>query len=218
MIEHVYRRAEASPVVSRVIVATDDLRIATTRHRLRRQRPADARRPSDRHRSARRGRRDARLRRRRQRAGRRAAARPAGDRRAGRAVRRSVDLDDDALPAHRQSAGAGEPEHRQGRARPRRLRPVFLAGADSARAGSARRLAAAVQAHRPVRLPAAARCWCSPRSSRRRSSAPKRSNSCGRSSTASGSRRSKPPYDSIGVDTPEDLEQVRRLLTTTSRN
>ncbi len=30
MIEHVYRRAEASPIVSRVIVATDDLRIATT--------------------------------------------------------------------------------------------------------------------------------------------------------------------------------------------
>jgi 3-deoxy-manno-octulosonate cytidylyltransferase (CMP-KDO synthetase) len=30
MIEHVYRRAQASPVVSRVIVATDDLRIATT--------------------------------------------------------------------------------------------------------------------------------------------------------------------------------------------
>ena len=30
MIEHVYRRAEASRVVSRVIVATDDLRIATT--------------------------------------------------------------------------------------------------------------------------------------------------------------------------------------------
>jgi 3-deoxy-manno-octulosonate cytidylyltransferase (CMP-KDO synthetase) len=29
MIEHVYRRAEASPVVSRVIVATDDLRIAS---------------------------------------------------------------------------------------------------------------------------------------------------------------------------------------------
>ncbi len=29
MIEHVYRRAEASPLVSRVIVATDDLRIAT---------------------------------------------------------------------------------------------------------------------------------------------------------------------------------------------
>jgi 3-deoxy-manno-octulosonate cytidylyltransferase (CMP-KDO synthetase) len=30
MIEHVYRRAAASPVVSQVIVATDDLRIATT--------------------------------------------------------------------------------------------------------------------------------------------------------------------------------------------
>jgi 3-deoxy-manno-octulosonate cytidylyltransferase (CMP-KDO synthetase) len=30
MIEHVYRRAAASPLVSRVIVATDDLRIATT--------------------------------------------------------------------------------------------------------------------------------------------------------------------------------------------
>jgi 3-deoxy-manno-octulosonate cytidylyltransferase (CMP-KDO synthetase) len=30
MIEHVYRRVEASPIVSRVIVATDDLRIATT--------------------------------------------------------------------------------------------------------------------------------------------------------------------------------------------
>ena len=30
MIEHVYRRAAASPVVSKVIVATDDLRIATT--------------------------------------------------------------------------------------------------------------------------------------------------------------------------------------------
>ena len=30
MIEHVYRRAAASPAVSRVIVATDDLRIATT--------------------------------------------------------------------------------------------------------------------------------------------------------------------------------------------
>jgi 3-deoxy-manno-octulosonate cytidylyltransferase (CMP-KDO synthetase) len=30
MIEHVYRRAAASPVVSRAIVATDDLRIATT--------------------------------------------------------------------------------------------------------------------------------------------------------------------------------------------
>src|SRR4051812_20536648 len=29
MIEHVYRRAAASPLVSRVIVATDDLRIAT---------------------------------------------------------------------------------------------------------------------------------------------------------------------------------------------
>jgi 3-deoxy-manno-octulosonate cytidylyltransferase (CMP-KDO synthetase) len=29
MIEHVYRRAEASPIVSKVIVATDDLRIAT---------------------------------------------------------------------------------------------------------------------------------------------------------------------------------------------
>src|SRR5262245_14038921 len=28
MIEHVYRRASASPIVSRVIVATDDLRIA----------------------------------------------------------------------------------------------------------------------------------------------------------------------------------------------
>ena len=30
MIEHVYRRVKASPIVSRVIVATDDLRIATT--------------------------------------------------------------------------------------------------------------------------------------------------------------------------------------------
>ncbi len=30
MIEHVYRRVEASPSISRVIVATDDLRIATT--------------------------------------------------------------------------------------------------------------------------------------------------------------------------------------------
>jgi 3-deoxy-manno-octulosonate cytidylyltransferase (CMP-KDO synthetase) len=30
MIEHVYRRAAASPIVSRVIVATDDLRVATT--------------------------------------------------------------------------------------------------------------------------------------------------------------------------------------------
>jgi 3-deoxy-manno-octulosonate cytidylyltransferase (CMP-KDO synthetase) len=30
MIEHVYRRAQASPVISQVIVATDDLRIATT--------------------------------------------------------------------------------------------------------------------------------------------------------------------------------------------
>ena len=30
MIEHVYRRAAASPVVSRVIVATDDARIAAT--------------------------------------------------------------------------------------------------------------------------------------------------------------------------------------------
>jgi 3-deoxy-manno-octulosonate cytidylyltransferase (CMP-KDO synthetase) len=30
MIEHVYRRAAASPIVSQVIVATDDLRIATT--------------------------------------------------------------------------------------------------------------------------------------------------------------------------------------------
>jgi 3-deoxy-manno-octulosonate cytidylyltransferase (CMP-KDO synthetase) len=30
MIEHVYRRAEASPMISRVVVATDDLRIATT--------------------------------------------------------------------------------------------------------------------------------------------------------------------------------------------
>jgi 3-deoxy-manno-octulosonate cytidylyltransferase (CMP-KDO synthetase) len=30
MIEHVYRRVSASPIVSRVIVATDDLRIATT--------------------------------------------------------------------------------------------------------------------------------------------------------------------------------------------
>jgi 3-deoxy-manno-octulosonate cytidylyltransferase (CMP-KDO synthetase) len=30
MIEHVYRRAQAAPAVSRVIVATDDLRIATT--------------------------------------------------------------------------------------------------------------------------------------------------------------------------------------------
>lgn len=30
MIEHVYRRVAASPVISRVIVATDDLRIATT--------------------------------------------------------------------------------------------------------------------------------------------------------------------------------------------
>ena len=29
MIEHVYRRAAASPLVSQVIVATDDLRIAT---------------------------------------------------------------------------------------------------------------------------------------------------------------------------------------------
>lgn len=33
MIEHVYRRAEASPVVSQVIVATDDLRIASAVHR-----------------------------------------------------------------------------------------------------------------------------------------------------------------------------------------
>ncbi len=30
MIEHVYRRVEASPLVSRVLVATDDVRIATT--------------------------------------------------------------------------------------------------------------------------------------------------------------------------------------------
>jgi 3-deoxy-manno-octulosonate cytidylyltransferase (CMP-KDO synthetase) len=30
MIEHVYRRADASPIVSKTIVATDDLRIATT--------------------------------------------------------------------------------------------------------------------------------------------------------------------------------------------
>jgi 3-deoxy-manno-octulosonate cytidylyltransferase (CMP-KDO synthetase) len=32
MIEHVYRRASASPVVSEVIVATDDLRVATRVH------------------------------------------------------------------------------------------------------------------------------------------------------------------------------------------
>ena len=39
---------------------------------------------------------------------------------------------------------------------------------------------------------AAAPCWCSPRSSRRRLSGPSRSSSCARSSTASASKRSRP--------------------------
>ena len=93
MIEHVYRRAAASPVVSRVIVATDDLRIATTRDRVRRQRPADARDHRDRHRSPRRSRRVARLRRRRQRAGRRAAASTRA-----RSPRRSQPFGDPSIP------------------------------------------------------------------------------------------------------------------------
>ena len=86
-------------------------------HRVRRQRQADARRPSHRHRSPGRGRRDARLRRRRQRAGRRAADRSARHRRGRRAVRRSGHLDDHAVSAHREPARADQSERRQGRPR-----------------------------------------------------------------------------------------------------
>ena len=101
-------------------------------------------RPPQRHRSAGRGRRDARLRHRRQRAGRRAAARSARDRRGS--SRRSPIQSLQMTTLYRRiddPAELANPQHRESRRRPRRLRAVFLARADSARARSARRLAAA---------------------------------------------------------------------------
>ena len=186
-------------------------------HRVWRQRPADARRSRNRHRPPRRSRRVARLRHRRQRAGRRAAARSARDRRGGRAVLRPVDPDDDALSADPQSGRADQSERRQGGARSRRLRAVFLARADPARARSARRLAAALSSISASTRIAAAPCWCWPRSSRRRSSGPSRSSSCARSSTAFASRPSKRPTTRSAWTRRRISEQVRRLLAATSR-
>ena len=70
------------------------------------------------------------------------------------AVQRSDDSDDDALPADPQSRRADQSQRRQGRAGPGRFCTVFLAGAHPPHARSARRMAAALQTYRPVRLPA----------------------------------------------------------------
>ena len=86
MVVRVAERAQRSGA-ARVVVATDDERIARRRRGARHRRVPDARRPSDRHRPPRRGRARARARRRRdrrQRAGRRAAARARADPRDGR--------------------------------------------------------------------------------------------------------------------------------------
>ena len=154
MIEHVYRRAEAAQSVSQVIVATDDLRIATRVHdfggrvrltRLTHQSGTDRLAEVVA---------VARLRHRRQRAGRRAADRSARDRRSGRAARRrSVGADDHAVSAHHERLRAQQPEHHESRRRPRRVRAVFFPRADSPRPRPARRLAAPLSTYRPLRVP-----------------------------------------------------------------
>ena len=98
--------------------------------------------------------------------------------------------DEHAPATDRRPCGTAEPERHQGGGGPGRLRVVFFPRADSVHA---RRLPAGARlaAHRPLRLPARMPAAAHRRCRRRRWSRPKRSSSCARSSTASGSRQSR---------------------------
>ena len=109
-----------------------------------------------------------------------------------------------------------ESERREGRRWIDGQRALFLARADSAFRAA---IDGPASRRRPVYkhiglygyrrdVPADVRRRCR----RRRSSWPNRSSSCARSSTAIRIRTVETDYDSIGVDTPEDLERVRRQL------
>ena len=125
--------------------------------------------------------------------------------------------DEHAAPAHRRSGGlrATRTSRRSSSiatasrciSRARRFR--IVRDGQPGRAGLAPRRAVRLSA----RVPAARSRRCR----RPRSSAPRRSNSCARSNTASASRRIETQYDSIGVDTPDDLERVRADRLTRSR-
>ena len=212
MIEHVYRRAAAATSVSSVLVATDDERIleavrafggvacmTSPDHQSGTDRLAEV--------AAELGSRN-----RRQRPGRRADDRAGDDRRSGRAAARRPDGGDvDAAPAHR---------------RRRPISPIPTSPRSSSIARATRSTSRARRSR--TRAPAARR---------RRHGATSGCTSTGATACCS-SRRSQPTaleasealeqlralehgirilavetrYDSIGVDTPDDLERVRRLI------
>ena len=214
MIARVYDRVAATPGLTQVMVATDDARVHAVDGAARGRRlvPDDESGPSHRHRPPRGSRAHARLRSRRQRPGRRAADRAGDDRRSAR--RRST-----ATPRSRCRRSAAGSTTTQEFQNPNLVKVVV--GRDGfalyfSRApipyhratGEPRRAAARLQAHRAVRLPPrdAACGW---RRCRRRRS--KRAESLEQLRALEHGIRIKAVetrYDSIGVDTPEDLARV----------
>ncbi len=108
--------------------------------------------------------------------------------------------------------GDHPPERRQGRLRQPTISPSTSPAprSPSSATGEKGRL---LQAPRDLRLPPRISCAPSPPCRRGSWSAWRPSNSSGRSNTATGSRWSSRPHDSVEVDTPEELERVRRLIT-----
>ena len=156
--------------------------------------------------------RDARLRRRRQRAGRRAAARPGDDRRGGRAVRdRPVADDEHAAPPHRRSPpSCSNPNvikvvvDRDGFALYFSRAPIPYTRARAARAAGLRAHIGLYVYRRDV----PARLAALPPTPLERAEALEQLRALEHGIRI---KAVETTYDSIGVDTPEDLERVRAL-------
>ena len=178
--------------MSQVIVATDDVRIATRVPRFRRRGAADAGRPPDRHRPARRSR---------------------------RALDCDIVVNvqgDEPLIEPARSTKRSRRCGRPGVQMTTLFRRITIPPSSTTRTSSRSSSIAAAsrcifrarrfryirdprggwpplyQTYRPLRVSAQCAAGAGRRSSRRRSSGPSRSSSCARSSTASASRRSKP--------------------------
>ena len=137
---------------------------------------------------------------------------PGHDRRGRRPVRGDPGvMMTHAAPAHRRPPRRANPNVVEGRRRSRRRsRCTFRARRSRSCATAPPAFAAGCLApRRALRLPPRRACCGWRRCRRRRSSGPNRWSSCARSNTASASGASRRRYDSIGVDTPDDLERVR---------
>ena len=212
MLQHVYERASLSDYLTSMLIATDDDRVYRRRKKFRRACAHDARRPPLRHRPRGRSRLRRKCRDHRQHPGRRAADRPRRHRRRHPAHGpRTGTRHGDAQEAHRRSARNHRSQRGEGGHGSRRRCDLFLALPDSVRRG---RNPAATPYFKHIGLYVYQRDFLLAYSALPVGplETAERLEQLRALENGFRIRVVETEYESLGVDTPEDLERVSRLF------